>query len=84
MLLAFVIMLHFGVATVLSGRETAVRMLGFFSSTVPMVLQVLVVIRAQKPAQFTAAWLGCSRVRYLHAAFLATAAAMLGASCMYF
>ena len=46
-LLAFVIMLHFGVATVLLGREIAVQMLGFFSSTVPMFLQVFRVIRAK-------------------------------------
>lgn len=40
-LLAFVIMLHFGVATVLLGRETAVQMLVFFYSTVPIFLSGL-------------------------------------------
>lgn len=40
-LLAFVIMLHFGVATVLLGRETAVQMLFFFYGTVPIFLSGL-------------------------------------------
>lgn len=40
-LLAFVIMLHFGVATVLLGRETAVQMLVFSYGTVPIFLSGL-------------------------------------------
>lgn len=47
LLLAFVITLHLGVSTVLLGREIAVQMPSFFSSAVPMFLQVLGLISAK-------------------------------------
>lgn len=71
-LLAFVIMLHFGMTAALLGRERVLQMPSFFLSAVLMFLQVLGATGAKDlPNLLQPSWVTQGRA----------AAAMVGASC---